>query len=158
MYQLADPTNSKMIYQVKEYLIKNSERKIVSESFKQSHLIFMRDVVEIVTKIGEEYFGEKYALTIKEKTRKKEVVIMRQTAMFVIKKHAPFIPLWSITPETFVTNHSTVLNGVKNIANILETNDKKYSPFVNKCINTIITRWECLSIIKENGSVLKKYL
>lgn len=73
--------------------------------------------------------------SINTKSRKREIVLVRQTAMFLAKKHLD-ISISKIGLEIGRRNHATVLHACKTVANLLDT-DKQFRNEMNE-IETVL--------------------
>jgi chromosomal replication initiator protein len=91
-------------------------------------------------------------------SRKREVVIMRQVAMFIIRKHAPFITLASTAKAINNMDHATALHSVRQIENLIEVKDKQFFSFTEECIEEVSQKWEVKHQRDKYASTLKNYL
>ena len=158
MYQLADPTNKEMISKIQQKLNKDSQRSIIWQNNPNSYVEFINDVIAIVKKKSDDHLGIEFSPLFQERSRKREVVVMRQVAMFIIRKHAPFLTLEIIAKSIGGRDHATVIHSVRQVENLLEVKDYQFFDFAKACIEEVSEKWEVKVIKKEYVSTLKNYL
>jgi len=157
MYQLADPTNKEMISKIQQKLTKNSQRTIIFENDPRTYDRFMQDVIDIVKSEADDFLGLEFSPLFNTKIRKRQVVVMRQVVMFIIRKHAPFITLETIAGKINKMDHATVVHSVKQVENLIEVKDFEYFLFTKSCIQKVYEKWEVKIINQKNTSILKNY-
>jgi chromosomal replication initiation ATPase DnaA len=158
MYQLADPTNREMISKIQQKLTKESQRSIIFENDPRTYDRFMQDVIDIVKEEADDFLGLEFSPLFSTKIRKRQVVVMRQVAMFIIRKHAPFIILETVAKYVGGKNHATILHSVRQVSNLIEVKDFEYFLFTKACIEKVAEKWEVKIINQKFASTLKKYL
>jgi chromosomal replication initiation ATPase DnaA len=158
MYQLADPINREMISKIQQKLTRESRRNIVWETHLQSHVRFINDVIDTVKEKANDFLGLEFPPLFQERSRKREVVVMRQVAMFIIRKHAPYITLDVIAKSIGGRNHATVIHSVRQVENLIELKDYQYFDFANACIEEVSDKWEVKFNSSNLKSTLKNYL
>lgn len=89
--------------------------------------------MEHITQIVADFFGMKYDRVF-EKSRKREVIIVRQIAIYLIKKNT-YKSLHAIG-NFFNKNHSTVVFSVTAVENDMATNIE-FKEYINRIQNII---------------------
>jgi len=158
MYQLADPINREMISKIQQKLTKESQRCIIFENDPRTYDRFMQDVIDIVKVEAGDFLGLEFPPLFQERSRKREVVIMRQVAMFIIRKHTPFIILETVAKSIGGRDHSTVVHSVRQVENLIEVKDYQYFDFAKACIDKVAEKWEVKIINRKFASTLTNYL
>jgi len=97
-----------------------------------------KEGLEIIKKIVSDYYqmaSDVYEK--KKKSRKDEFIKIRQVVAYVTKTLFPKTPLRAIGTSLGGFDHATVLNALRRITNLIET-EKKLSVEVNSIIDTIM--------------------
>lgn len=97
-----------------------------------------KEGLEIIKKIVSDYYEMPQDVYEKTKrSRKTEFIKLRQVVAHVTKTLFPLIPLKTIGKSLGLRNHATVINALKRIGNLIET-EKKINGEVTAIIGTIM--------------------
>lgn len=110
-------------------LNKNGLQKKVSTSetkFQNSSVI-----AELIIKKVLRVFEMEYDVFV-AKTRKREIVMARQVAHFLLKNKTK-LSLSRIGLIAGAKDHATVMHSIKTVQNAIDINDRSIVPFVNEC-------------------------
>lgn len=86
----------------------------------------------------QKFVGENFGVTIeqmKDKTRKREIVIARQVAMYFAKEYTN-MSLKSIGAHFGGRDHSTVIHALQSVSDLMDT-DKKFNAFMQELIKKV---------------------